>query len=340
MGWNKNVCVENRQTAQAELKKVATPGVKTIEDLCAFLGVEPEQTCKAVVYQKNEDDSYVVVFIRGDLEVNETKLRNLLQAEIHPAAQITQESGLVPGSIGAVGLNDQIKVVFDRSMEGIQCTVCGANKDGYHFTGVCLERDLAEKPAFFDVAKAFAGGICPACGKPHLRISRGIEVGNIFQLGDKYTRSMGMQYLDREGKLQYPIMGCYGIGVGRLAAAVCEVRHDDYGPIWPMAIAPWQVHICALKAVDAKVKETAETLYDELTKAGIEVIFDDRPVSAGVMFSDADLLGVPLRLVVSPKTCKKGIVEFSARDKSFKEELLPEAVVDAIREKIQQLLAD
>ena len=108
-----------------------------------------------------------------------------------------------------------------------------------------MERDLKQKPEFFDVAKAVEGGVCPACGKPHLRISRGIEVGNIFQLGDKYTRSMEMQYLDREGKLQYPIMGCYGIGVGRLAAAVCEVRHDDYGPIWPMAIAPWQVQLCA-----------------------------------------------------------------------------------------------
>ena len=332
--------VKNPVTEQAQLKKVSTPGVKTIEDLCAFLHLEPEQTCKAVVYQKNEDDGYVVVFIRGDLEVNETKLRNLLKTEIHPAAQITQESGLVPGSIGAVGLNDKIQAVFDRSMEGIRCTVCGANEDGYHLTGVSLERDLKQKPEFFDVAKAVEGGVCPACGKPHLRISRGIEVGNIFQLGDKYTRSMEMQYLDREGKLQYPIMGCYGIGVGRLAAAVCEVRHDDYGPIWPMAIAPWQVQLCALKAVDAQVKETAEKLYDELTKAGIEVIFDDRSVSAGVMFSDADLLGVPLRLVVSPKTCKKGIVEFSARDKSFKEDLLPEAVCQAVKEKIQQMMVD
>lgn len=332
--------VQNPETKQVPLQKVATPNVKTIEELCNFLHIPAEQTCKAVVYQKNEDDSYVVVFIRGDLEVNETKLRNHLQAEIHPAAQITPESGLVPGSIGAIGLSDQIQAVFDRSMEGVSCTVCGANEDGFHFTGVSLTRDLPEKPAFFDVAKALEGGVCPVCGKPSLRVSRGIEVGNIFQLGEKYTRAMGMQYIDREGRLQYPIMGCYGIGVGRLAAAVCEVRHDDYGPIWPMAIAPWQVEICALKAVDPQVKETAETLYAELSKAGVEVLFDDRPVSAGVMFSDADLLGVPLRLVVSPKTCKKGIVEFSARDKSFKEELLPEAVSQAVREKIQLMISE
>lgn len=332
--------VQNPETEQVPLQKVATPNVKTIEELCNFLHIPAEQTCKAVVYQKNEDDSYVVVFIRGDLEVNETKLRNHLQAEIHPAAQITPERGLVPGSIGAVGLSDQIQAVFDRSMEGVLCTVCGANEDGFHFTGVSLTRDLPEKPAFFDVAKALEGGVCPVCGKQSLRVSRGIEVGNIFQLGEKYTRAMGMQYIDREGRLQYPIMGCYGIGVGRLAAAVCEVRHDDYGPIWPMAIAPWQVEICALKAVDPQVKETAETLYAELSKAGVEVLFDDRPVSAGVMFSDADLLGVPLRLVVSPKTCKKGIVEFSARDKSFKEELLPEAVSPVVREKIQLMISE
>lgn len=332
--------VRNPAIEQAALQKIPTPGVKTIEELCAFLHIQPEQTCKAVVYQKNEDDSYVVVFIRGDLEVNETKLRNLLKTEIHPAAVITADSGLIPGSIGAAGLSETVRTVFDRSMEGVQSTVCGANEDGFHLTGVSLERDLAEKPEFFDVAKAFEGGVCPACGKPHLRVSRGIEVGNIFQLGDKYTKSMGMQYLDREGNLQYPIMGCYGIGVGRLAAAVCEVRHDHFGPIWPMAIAPWQVHLCALKAVDQQVRETADTLYDALTKAGIEVIFDDRPVSAGVMFSDADLLGVPLRLVVSPKTCAKGIVEFSARDKSFREELAAEAVVDAVKAKITQMLAD
>ena len=332
--------IQNPAAEPAPLQKIATPGVKTIDELCAFLHLRPEQTCKAVVYQKDADGQYVAVFIRGDLEVNETKLRNLLKAELHPATQISEDSGLTPGSIGAIGLSDRIQVVFDRSMEGIPCTVCGANEDGYHLTGVSLERDLPEKPVFFDVAKALEGGICPVCGQPHLQIRRGIEVGNIFQLGEKYTRPMGMQYLDREGKLQYPLMGCYGIGVGRLAAAVCEVRHDDYGPIWPMAIAPWQVHICALKAADPQVKKTAEELYAQLSRAGVEVIFDDRPVSAGVMFSDADLLGVPLRLVVSPKTCARGIVELAARNKAFREEIAPEAALQAVQAKIQSALAE
>ncbi|MBQ8599102.1 MAG: proline--tRNA ligase, partial [Oscillospiraceae bacterium] len=160
-------------------------------------------------------------------------------------------------------------------------------------------------------------GICPHCGKPAITISRGIEVGNIFQLGTKYTQSMNMTYLDPNGEEQHPMMGCYGIGVGRLAAAVCEVHHDEYGPIWPISIAPWQVQLCALRADDPDVKTCADQLYEELQAQGIEVIYDDRAVSAGVMFSDADLLGVPLRVVVSPRNLKQQVLELSSRDKTL-----------------------
>ena len=147
-----------------------------------------------------------------------------------------------------------------------------------------------------------------------------------------------MTYLDKDGNAQVPIMGCYGIGVGRLAASVCEVHHDDYGPIWPMAIAPWQVHICAVRADDAEVKEKADALYDELQKRGVEVIYDDRAVSAGVMFSDADLLGVPLRVIVSPRNLKDGVIEISARDKSFSEKLAPADVADRVQQKIAEMM--
>ncbi|MBQ4166350.1 MAG: proline--tRNA ligase, partial [Oscillospiraceae bacterium] len=164
--------------------------------------------------------------------------------------------------------------------------------------------------------------------------------GNIFQLGTKYSKSMGMTYLDKDGITQTPIMGCYGIGVGRLAASVCEAHHDDYGPIWPMAIAPWQVHICAVRADDAEVKEKADKLYAELQSRGVEVIYDDRAnVSAGVMFSDADLLGCPIRLVVSPRNLKDGVIEVAARDKSFSEKLAPEAVADRVCDIIKEKLA-
>jgi prolyl-tRNA synthetase len=179
-----------------------------------------------------------------------------------------------------------------------------------------MERDLPDAN-FHDFAKIQEDGICPHCGKHTVTISRGIEVGNIFQLGTKYTKSMNMTYLDADGNSQYPIMGCYGIGVGRLAAAICEAHHDDFGPIWPMAVAPWQVHICAVRSDNQDVKTLADKIYNELQNSGIEVIYDDRQVSAGVMFSDADLLGVPLRVVVSPRNVKNGVVEVVSRDKSF-----------------------
>ncbi len=309
--------IENtRDDVSAEMELVHTPDCHTIEDVCAFLKSAPEKSCKAVVYQKNEDDSYIVVFIRGDLDVNETKLRNYLGFEMHPAV-ITEESGIVAGYIGPVGITENCKVLFDNSLKNTNNLVCGGNKEEYHYTGLDIERDV-KNAEFSDFAKIIEGGVCPHCKKPAINISRGIEVGNIFQLGTKYTKSMDMTYLDAEGKSHNPIMGCYGIGVGRLAASVCEAKHDDYGPVWPISIAPWEVHICAVRADDPEVKATADKLYEELLSMGIEVIYDDRAtVSAGVMFSDADLLGCPVKVVVSPRNLKDGCCEIGARDKSF-----------------------
>ncbi len=301
----------------APLEKVDTPDVKTIEELCAFLKIQPRQTCKAVMYQRNADDSFVVVFIRGDLDVNETKLRNYLKAEVHPAV-VTEGSGIHAGFTGPIGLPEGVTVVWDRSLQGIEWLATGACEEDRHYTGLNIPRDIGEV-AYTDVAKAFDGGICPVCGKPSVYTSRGIEVGNIFQLGTRYTEAMDMTYVDQDGSLKHPIMGCYGIGVGRLAASVCEAHHDDYGPVWPMSIAPWQVQLCSLRADQPEVAEMSQKLYDALTARGLEVLWDDRPVSAGVMFSDADLFGVPLRVIVSPKGLKNGTIEIAARDKSMKE---------------------
>ena len=301
----------------APLEKVDTPDVKTIEELCAFLKIQPRQTCKAVMYQRNADDSFVVVFIRGDLDVNETKLRNFLKAEVHPAV-VTEGSGIHAGFTGPIGLPEGVTVVWDSSLQGIEWLATGAREEDRHYTGLNIPRDIGEV-AYTDVAKAFDGGICPVCGKPSVYTSRGIEVGNIFQLGTRYTEAMDMTYVDQDGSLKHPIMGCYGIGVGRLAASVCEAHHDDYGPVWPMSIAPWQVQLCSLRADQPEVAEMSRKLYDALTARGIEVLWDDRPVSAGVMFSDADLFGVPLRVIVSPKGLKNGTIEIAARDKSMKE---------------------
>lgn len=329
--------IENVRDPESQpLTEVYTPNIHTIEEICEFLKTPTEKSCKAVVYQRNQDDSYVVVFIRGDLDINETKLTNYLGCDIHPAV-ITPECGLNAGYIGPVGLPEGMTVLFDRSLQNTNNLSCGANKEEYHFTGLDLSRDVPDAE-YHDFAKIIEGGICPSCGKKHITVSRGIEVGNIFQLGTKYTKSMGMTYLDKDGNAQTPIMGCYGIGVGRLAASVCEVHHDDYGPIWPMAIAPWQVHLCAVRADDAEVKEKADALYDELQKRGVEVIYDDRSVSAGVMFSDADLLGVPLRVIVSPRNLKDGVIEISARDKSFSEKLAPAEVADRVQQKIAEMM--
>ncbi len=331
--------IENkRDDVSAEMELIHTPDCHTIEDVCSFLKAAPEKSCKAVVYQKNEDDSYIVVFIRGDLDVNETKLRNYLGYEMHPAV-ITEESGIVAGFIGPVGITENCRVLFDNSLKNTNNLVCGGNKEDYHYTGLDIERDV-KNAEFSDFAKIIEGGICPCCKKPAINISRGIEVGNIFQLGTKYTKSMDMTYLDAEGKSHNPIMGCYGIGVGRLAASVCEAKHDDYGPIWPISIAPWEVHICAVRADDPEVKATADKLYEELLAMGIEVIYDDRAtVSAGVMFSDADLLGCPVKVVVSPRNLKDGCCEIGARDKSFSYKPAVADTAAKVKEVVEELKA-
>lgn len=334
-------CIINNEEGEIRpLEKVHTPGVKTIEDLQKFFNADDKAFAKAVVYQKNSDDEYVVVFIRGDLEVNETKLRNYLGEDIHPAQDIvTEECDIVPGFIGPVGLTEKATVVYDQSIKGINSLVGGANEVDYHYTGINISRDVGEVE-YADVAKIFEGAVCPVCGKPVITIKRGIEVGNIFQLGTKYTKAMDMTYLDNKGEAQNPIMGCYGIGVGRLAASICEESHDDYGPIWPISIAPWQVEICNLRAKDEVVTNACETLYSQLTDMGIEVLYDDRAVRPGFMFADADLFGVPVRVVISPKTLERNCYEISFRDKSFKGDISTENAAEEIKNMVQKLLAE
>ncbi|MBO4848738.1 MAG: proline--tRNA ligase [Clostridia bacterium] len=330
---------ENAADAEPEeLKEVFTGDAKTIEEVAAFLGVTAEKTCKAIVYQKNDDDSYILVFCRGDRELNETKLTNYLKAKIHPAVDI-ENANLAAGNIGPVGLETAATVLFDKSLVGASNLVCGANRAEYHLTGFDPARDLPEGTQFIDLTKAVEGGICPVCGKHALTIKNGIEVGNIFQLGRRYTEAMGMTYDDENGARVSPIMGCYGIGVGRLMASVCEAHHDDYGPIWPITIAPWQVEICALRSDDENVRAAADKLYEELEDAGVEVLYDDRNVSAGFMFSDADLFGAPVRVVISPKTVSRNAFELSARDKSFREDIDPETACETVANKVRELIA-
>lgn len=325
-------CIYDNDASNETLKEkelIPTPGCISIEDVANFLNISIEKTIKAVVYQRNGDESYVVTFVRGDLEVNEAKLRNYLRVEVHPAV-ITEESDLVAGSIGPVGLNtDKLTIIYDRSVMNGKNMVCGGNKEEFHYINVNLEKDFSNIE-FVDIAKSYTGAKCPYCGNKTVAVKRGIEVGNIFQLGTKYTESMNMRYTDSNGQLQTPTMGCYGIGVGRLAASICEVGHDEYGPIWPISIAPWQVHICAIRYDNPEVKVVADKLYIELTNQGLEVIIDDRKTSAGVIFSDADLLGVPIRVTVSSRNLKENVIEISTRDKDYHEKVNKDDVVETI----------
>lgn len=243
---------ENVESRPETLTPVETPGVKTIDDLCAFLSVPPSTTCKAVAYETEPSNEIVVVFMRGDMEVNETKLRNHCGCEVHPA-MLGEDSTLAAGFIGPYGLDAAVTVLYDNSLEGAGNLVCGGNRPDCHYIGLNLERDCGSI-VYHDLTKVTEQSICPQCGKPSISISRGIEVGNIFQLGDKYTKSMNMQYLEKDDTKRHPIMGCYGIGVGRLAASVCEEHHDENGPVWPLAIAPWQVQICCIRADQEEVK--------------------------------------------------------------------------------------
>jgi len=309
------------------LEKVHTPAQKTIEDVAAFLGVEASRTAKAVFYA-DADGKLVLAVIRGDLEVNETKLRNHLKTkELRYAGdELIKAGGAIAGYASPIGVDAKtVRVIVDRSVAESNNLVAGANEPDYHYRNFNYGRDAAGAEVI-DIATVRPGDPCPLTGLP-LEMNRGIEVGNIFQLGIRYTQAMGCNFLDQNGKALPMIMGCYGIGVGRTMAAVIEQSHDQYGPIWPMAIAPYQVHLVALNFNQPEVKEAAETLYRELTARGLEVVFDDRGEKAGFAFNDADLMGVPLRLILSPKTLAQGKVEFKRRDGGRNSELLDRGTV-------------
>ena len=320
------------------LEKVHTPGMKTIEDVAGFLGVKPENTGKAVFYQDAHTGELIFVLIRGDFEVNEVKLANALKvSELKFADDAAIEAaGAVPGFASPVGIDPgRARIVVDRSAAESGNLVVGANEADFHYRNFNFDRDLAGSDCLVtDIACVREGDPCPLTGQP-LQFLRGIEVGNIFQLGTKYSDAMHCDYLDRDGKSHPMVMGCYGIGVGRAMAAVIEQSCDEYGPIWPMSIAPWQVELCAINPEKEGVGEACERLYSELQAAGIEVLYDDRGEKAGSMFSDADLLGIPLRLVVSPRTLAEKQAEFKVRGSRDAERIALDAVVSHVAARIE-----
>ncbi|MBE6389475.1 MAG: proline--tRNA ligase [Lentisphaerae bacterium] len=316
---NREIAVADWKFVKEEekaLEKVATPDCKTIDEVAGFLNVAPEQTGKAVFYQDARTGELIFALIRGDFEVNESKLSNAaLVAELKFADdESILAAGAVPGYASPLNLKGKkAKIIIDRSAFESSNLVVGANEPGFHCLNFNAQRDLAGVDYIVaDIATVREGDPAPGSGEP-LEMLRGIEVGNIFQLGTKYSESMNCNYLDKDGKSRPMIMGCYGIGVGRAMASVIEYSHDDYGPVWPMSIAPWQVQVCAIDPQKAGVGEAAEKLVEQLEKMNLEVLYDDRGEKAGSMFSDADLLGIPFRLVISPKTLAENQVEFRTR---------------------------
>ncbi len=321
------------------LEKVHTPGAKTIEEVAAFLGVKAENTAKAVFYADPEGN-LVFAVVRGDFEVNESKLKKLLGISelVFANDEQIRKAGAVPGYASPLGMDPKkVKIVFDPSAAESPNLVVGANEADYHYRNFNYGRDL-DGALVSDIVCVREGDPCPVTGLP-LQLKRGIEVGNIFQLGTKYSAPMNCNYLDKDGKSQPMIMGCYGIGIGRTMASVVEDSHDDYGPIWPISIAPYHVEICALTPDKGSVRDAAEQLYQKLQTESVEVLYDDRGEKAGSMFSDADLLGIPFRAVLSPKTLEKGCIEFKRRS-SRDAELIPLAEAPSrIAEKVREELA-
>ena len=309
--------------APAPIEEVATPGVTSIEALTEFLGIEARQTAKAVFFMAKQNatgESFpVFAVVRGDLDVNEVKLANALGGvELRPMVDSEVAAyGIVAGYASPVGLRDDVRVVADLSLNDAPNLVAGANKPGFHVRNVNLGRDWM--PAVTgDIASAQAGHGCARCAAEgrdgHLRAERGIEMGHVFRLDYTYTNKMNVAVQDANGGQLTPTMGCYGIGVGRILSAAVEAHFDDAGIQWPAEIAPYDVHLVGIGLDrDAEAAADAEALYAELTAAGLDVLFDDRDERPGVKFNDADLLGMPVRLTVSSRNTKAGVVETKAR---------------------------
>jgi len=331
------------------IEKVATPHASSIADLSAFLGIPTAKTAKAVfmvakLAQGQESvDQFIFAIVRGDTEVNETKLANALKAlELRPA---TEEEiiavGATPGYASPVGLQ-KVLVVVDEWVPLSPNLVAGANQEGYHLRNVNLNRDYHAN-IVADITAARSGDGCPQCGAP-LRAERGVEVGNIFMLGTRYSKAMGCYYQNEQGEQQPVIMGSYGIGSGRLLACVAEQHHDDKGIIWPITVAPFQVHLVLLagksKNPDYLVEETALRLYAELQNAGIETLLDDRDESPGVKFNDADLIGIPIRITVSERALLQGGVEFKRRDLPERQVIPLDKITSTLQAEINALVAE
>jgi prolyl-tRNA synthetase len=370
-GYTANRQVARFQKAPAafeELKlieKVRTPECKSIEDLAIFLGVPKARTAKAVFFMAtipedpkrlkgpsgSEQEQFIFALIRGDMDLNETKLANAVGArDLRPATEDEIKAvGAVPGFTSPIGLvgaglvpahgrpqGSPLQIVMDDSIPTSPNLVAGANETNYHLLNTNTPRDYAAD-IVTDIAAADEGYACPECGSP-LRMERGVEVGNLFKLGTRYSDALGCTFLDKDGQQKPVIMGSYGIGVGRLLACVAEAHHDEHGLVWPITVAPLQVHLVLLRGKGTpRAEETADKLYADLQAEGVEVLYDDRDESPGVKFNDADLIGCPVRITISERALGQGGAEMKLRHEQAKVIVPLEETVTRVRSVIQSL---
>ncbi|MGA7180088.1 MAG: proline--tRNA ligase [Thiobacillaceae bacterium] len=317
------------------MEKVATPGVGTIEEVVAFFGSSPEKTVKTLIAIGVEGP--VALLLRGDHQLNEVKAAKLAETgdafRLAAEAEVKAATGTGPGSVGPVGLS--IPVIADRAVMAMSDFICGANEKGYHLTGINFGRDLPE-PKVADIRNAVAGDRSPD-GKGRLELCRGIEVGHVFQLGTKYSQALNAAFLTKDGKSQVLEMGCYGIGVSRIVAAAIEQNHDEKGIIWPQAMAPFLLVITPVGYQKNKVvSETADKLYRKFTEAGVEVLLDDRDERPGVLFADAELIGIPHRITIGERGLKEGVVEYQSRRHTEAQRILVANAVDFLLDNLKQ----
>ncbi len=321
-------CVTPVNDSKSEMlptEKIHTPDVKTIEELMNFLGLAPEMFAKTLVY--SADGKIVVAMVRGDRQINETKLTNILgciELTLASARDVEEITGAAVGFAGPIGLKKDVTVICDSEVAQMTNMVVGANETGYHTKNVNLGRDFTPSK-IVDIRTIEQGDACPSCGTP-VELCRGIEVGHIFKLGTKYSKSLGCNFIDENGKENPMIMGCYGIGINRTMAAVIEQNYDENGIIWPLSVAPYAAVVVPVAINDETQMKVAEEIYEQLLSAGVEVLIDDRDERGGVKFKDSDLIGIPMRITVGRKV-KEGIVEFKDRKSGETLELTPEDAI-------------
>ena len=334
-----------RPAAAQDLAKVATPGQHSIEEVSKGLGVKAEQIAKTLIVlgeaEEGQPAPLIALVVRGDHELNEIKAEKLAGVanplQFATDEQVKAATGSAPGSVGPIGLD--IAMIVDRAAAHLADFVCGANEEGFHYTGANWDRDCqleGEHIRIADIRNVVEGDPSP-CGKGNLQIKRGIEVGHIFQLGDKYSAALNASVLNKDGREQIMTMGCYGIGITRVVASAIEQNYDDNGIIWPDAIAPFQIAIIGMNMKKSEqVTEQAEKLYTQLTELGYEVILDDRDERPGVKFADMELMGIPHRVVIGDRGLKEGTLEYKGRRDSDNQHIATDDMLDFIQSHIQK----